>query len=154
MDKAATPAERAYHRNLERTRPQTLVPQRDSDANRDVLASRDSALSQLPYLKLKTGANLLGQFESQYIPRVFCTTLPHVVGGPDFPGRPSWRRIYDDSEPVSLNLYTTMMASRCEYQVRTDWDLQPGLFSLAFASRVNLGQPRAIRRALRRGAGE
>ena len=47
-----------------------------------------------------------------------------------------------------------MMASRCEYQIRTDWDLQPGLFSLAFASRVNLGQPMAIRRALRRGAGE
>ena len=47
-----------------------------------------------------------------------------------------------------------MMASRCEYQIRTDWDLQPGLFSLAFASRVNLGPSMAIRRALRRGAGE
>ena len=47
-----------------------------------------------------------------------------------------------------------MMASRCEYQIRIDWDLQPGLFSLAFASRVNLGQSMAIRRALRRGAGE
>ena len=47
-----------------------------------------------------------------------------------------------------------MMASRCEYQIRTGWDLQPGLFSLAFASRVNLGQSMAIRRALRRGAGE
>ena len=47
-----------------------------------------------------------------------------------------------------------MMAPWCEYQIRTDWGLQPGLFSLAFASRVNLGQPMAIRRALRRGAGE
>ena len=50
VDKAATPAERAYtvadlSRNLERTRPQSLVVQRDSDANRDVIASRDSALS-------------------------------------------------------------------------------------------------------------
>ena len=49
--KAATPAERAYtaadlQRNLGRARPQTLVPQRDSDANRDAIASRDSALSQ------------------------------------------------------------------------------------------------------------
>ena len=50
-------------------------------------------------------------------------------------------------------MYTTMMASRCEYQIRADWDFQPGLFSLAFASRVNLGQPMAINRALRRGAG-
>jgi len=46
------------------------------------------------------------------------------------------------------------MASRVEYQIRADWDFQPGLFSLAFASRVNLGQPMAIKRALRRGAGE
>ena len=55
---------------------------------------------------------------------------------------------------MSLDLFTTMMASRCEYQIRTDWDLQPGLFSLAFASRVNMGQSMAIKRALRRGAGE
>ena len=47
-----------------------------------------------------------------------------------------------------------MMASRCACQIRTGWDLQLGLFSLAFASLVNLGQPMAIRRALRRGAGE
>ena len=51
VDKAATPAERAYtagdlRRNLERTRPQSSVVQRDSDANRDVLTSRDSALGQ------------------------------------------------------------------------------------------------------------
>ena len=55
---------------------------------------------------------------------------------------------------MSLDLFTTMVASRCEYQIRTDWDLQPGLFSLAFASRVNMGQSMAIKRALRRGAGE
>ena len=104
-------------------------------------------------LQLNTGADLEKQFRSDYIPRVFCTTFPHVVGGPDFPGQERWRR-KGDAEPVPLDLYTTMMASRCEYQIRTDWDLQPGLFSLAFASRVNLGQSMAIRRALRRGAGE
>lgn len=91
VDKAATPAERAYtvadlQRNLNRARPQTLVPQRDSDANRDVLASRDSALSRFSILQLKTGADLEKQFKSEYIPRVFCTTFPRVVGGPDFPG--------------------------------------------------------------------
>ena len=107
VDKAAAPAERAYtaadlQRSLERARPQTLVPQLDSDANRDVLVSRDSALSQFSCLKLKTGANLIRQFQPEYIPRGFCTTLPHVVGGPDFPGQARWRRKYEDSEPVAL----------------------------------------------------
>ena len=87
VDKAATPAERAYtasdlHRNLDRTRPQTLVAQRDSDATRNVLSSRESALSQFSTLSLHTGANLIPQFKNDYIPRVFCTTLPRVVGGP------------------------------------------------------------------------
>ena len=139
---------------MERARRQTLVRQRESDANRDVLASRDSALSQFSCLQLKTGANRIQQFVSGYIPCVFCTTLPHVVGGLDVPGQALWRRNYEGSEPVSLVLYTTTMASRCEYQIRTDWDLQLGLFSLAIASRVNLFQSMAIRRALRRGAGE
>ena len=86
MDKAATPAERAYiagdlRINLERTRPQGLVVQRDSDVNRDVHVSCDSALSQFLTLSLQTGANLIPQFQNDYIPRVFCTTLPWVVGG-------------------------------------------------------------------------
>ena len=89
VDKAATPAERAHTasdllRNLDRTRPQTLVAQRDSDAKRNVLASRESALSQFSTLSLQTGANLITQFKNDYIPRVFCTTLPRVAGGPDF----------------------------------------------------------------------
>ena len=45
-----------------------------------------------------------------------------------------------------------MMAARCEYQIRADWDLNPGLWSLAFASKVNLGLSMSIQRALRRGA--
>ncbi len=53
---------------------------------------------------------------------------------------------------VSLDTYTAMMAARCEYQIRADWDFNPGLFSLAFASKVNLGQSMSIQRALRRGA--
>ncbi len=73
VDKAATPAERAYtaadlQRNLDRARPQVLVPQRNSDANRDVLASRDSALSRFSVFHLKTGADLERQFENEYIP--------------------------------------------------------------------------------------
>ena len=102
VDKAATPAERLYSqadlgRDLERTRPQTLVLQRDSDANRDVASSRDSAFEQFSTLSLQTGSNLERQFESSYIPRVFCTTLPWCVGGPDFPRQPRWRRRYDDA---------------------------------------------------------
>ena len=53
-----------------------------------------------------------------------------------------------------MDMCTTMKPSRVEYQTRADWDFQPGLISQAFASRVNLGQPMAIKRALRRGAGE
>ena len=37
-----------------------------------------------------------------------------MVGGRDFAGQTGTRRRYDDSEPVSLDMYTTMMASRCE----------------------------------------
>ena len=70
VDKAATPAERAYtaadlHRNLERARPQTLVLQRDSNANRNVLVSRDSALSQFSSAVLQMGANLTPQCQKE-----------------------------------------------------------------------------------------
>ena len=47
----------------------------------------------------------------------------------------------------------TIMAARCEYQICADSNSNPGLCSLAFASRVNLGQPMALKRALRGGAG-
>ena len=84
-------------------RAHTLVPQRDSDANRGVLASRASALRQFFSLALKTGANLIQQFRTVYIPRVFCTTLPCVVGGPDFPRQARSRQVFEDSEPASLD---------------------------------------------------
>ena len=45
-----------------------------------------------------------------------------------------------------------MMAARCEYQIRADWDMNLGLWSLYFASKVNLGLSVSIQRALRRGA--
>ena len=156
VDKAATPAERAHSetelgRDLERARPQNLVAQRDSDANRNVASSRDSALTKFSTLSMQTGSNLEHQFESSYIPRVFSTTLPWCVGGPDFPRQPRWRR-RDDAPTVSLDTYTAMMAARCEYQIRADWDFNPGLFSLAFASKVNLSQSMSIQRALRRGS--
>ena len=128
------------------------MAQRDSDANRDVASSRESALSQFSNLSLQTGSNLIHQFHSSYVPRVFCTSLPRCVGGPDFPQQPRWRRQFDDSPLVSLDTYTAMMAARCEYQIRADWDLNPGLLSLSFASKVNLGLSMSIQRALRRGA--
>ena len=70
------PNEAELSRELERLRPQTFVAQRDSDANRDVAISRDSALSQFSNLSLQTGPNLIYQFRSSYIPRVFCASLP------------------------------------------------------------------------------
>ena len=84
VDKAATPAERVrseaeLEREMERQRPQTLVPQRDSDANRNVAGSRESALAEFSTLSIRSGSNLMDQFKTLYIPRVFCTTLPWCV---------------------------------------------------------------------------
>ena len=75
VDKAATPAERIHSRadlirDFERARPLALVPQRDSDANKDIAASRTSALGMCSEFELRTGSNLIHQFETSYIPRV------------------------------------------------------------------------------------
>ena len=151
-DKAATPAERVYHeanlqRELARSRPMVLLSQRDSDAQKNVAASRENALSTVTTLEIQTGSNLLQQFETEYIPRVFSLTLPRQVGGPDFPGQPRRRRCFDDAPTLNLQSYTAMMARRVEAQVRWDWDLLPGLQSLSFASQVN----RAVGISLQRG---
>ena len=97
VGKGATPAERVsgageLQRDLARIRPQTLLSQRDSDANRVVESSRESALSKLSTLSVDTSATLARHFKTDYIPRVFCTTLPWCVGGPDFPRQRGWRR--------------------------------------------------------------
>ena len=157
VDKAATPAERIHSdadllREFERARPLALMAQRDSDVNKDIAASRTSALGMFSELELRTGSDLIQQFKSSYIPRVFCMTFPRCVGGPDFPQQPRDRRRFDDAPAVSLHTFTAMMAARCEYQFRADWDLSPGLFSLSFATKVNLGMSMSIQRALRRGA--
>ena len=92
VDKAATPAERIrsaaeLERTMERTRPNILLSQRDSDARKEVEASRASAFSTFSELDLRTGSTLLDQFQGSYIPRVFHMTLPWCVGGPDLRGR-------------------------------------------------------------------
>ena len=142
VDKAATPADRTYseadlEKDMQRARPQILVPQRDSDANKDVEGSRANAFSQFSNLSLRTGSVLEKQFEPLYLPRVFNITLPWCVGGPDFDKQQS-RRKTAAGPPVSLDAWTALMASRCESQMRFDWDFNPGVSSLAFASKVNL----------------
>ena len=102
VDKAATPAERVrseaqLEREMERQRPQTLVPQRDSDAKRDVASSRESARSEFSTLSIQSGPNLIDQFKASYILRVFCTSLPWCVGGPDFRQQSRWRRHFEDA---------------------------------------------------------
>ena len=81
VDKAATPAERAWSaealgRNMERIRPTVLLAERESDAATEIEASRCSALSRLSCLELCTGSKLVDQFQGSYIPRVFNLTLP------------------------------------------------------------------------------
>ena len=46
--------------------------------------------------------------------------------------------------------FTEMMANRVEANIRWDWDLNPALWSLSFASKVNLGVSMSIKRCLRR----
>ena len=45
-----------------------------------------------------------------------------------------------------------MMAARCEYQFRADWDLNPGFLSLSFTTKVNPGMSMPIERVFRRDA--
>ena len=87
VDKAATPAERIFkeedlERDLERGRPLLLVPQRDSDANKDVEASRLSAFGKFSELALQTSSNLVPQFCTSYIPKVFSFDCSLVRGWP------------------------------------------------------------------------
>ena len=157
-DKAATPVERTWfqedlRRDMDRARPQNLVSQRDSDANRNVPASQLSAFSDTSTLNLRTGSNLIDQFRSEYIPEVFGLTFRWRVGGPDFTGgRTRYRRSLVENAPfVSLKEFTSMTVARVESQFRWDWDLLPALYSLNFASEVNLSTSLAIKRCLKRG---
>ena len=139
-------------RNMDRARPQLLVAQRDSDANKDVEGARANAFAQCSTLSLRTGSILEKQFEPSYVPRVFNITLPWCVGGPDFPKKES-RRKKEKGPAIALDTWVALMASRCESQIRFDWEFLPGIMSLNFASKVNLGMSLSINRALRRGAG-
>ena len=156
VDKAATPAERIRSaaelaRTMERTRPNILLSQRDSDARKEVEASRASAFSTFSELDLRTGSALLDQFQGSYIPRVFHMTLPWCVGGPDLRGRTRYRRSSEDAPALTLDEFTAMIPRRVEAQMRWDWDLVPAVWSLRFATKVNLGASLSIKRTLAGG---
>ena len=157
-DKAATPADRAFseaelERNMSRARPQIILAQKDSDANKNIEASRNNALEQYSELRLGTSSTLLGQFKPDYPARVFHASLPWQAGGPDFYKDKNPRRRADEAAPdMPLDTFTCMNASRVEYNIRADWDLLPALWSLNFSSQVNTMLGMSIRRCLSRGA--
>ena len=131
VDKAATPAERAYAesdlaRLMRRARPLTMTAQRDSDANKDVQESRTSALSQFANVNLQVGSALEQQFVPTYVPRVFSAALPWCVGGPDFKHQSSRRSVVDNPR-LSSATFTSMLSSCCEYQIRADPELLPSV---------------------------
>ncbi len=130
-----------------------MMAQRNSDANKDVAAGRVSAFSKFSEVDLRIGSLLEDQFQTNYLSRVYPLTMPWCVGGPDFANKPRQRRCYADAPKVNLDAFTAMMSQRCESQFRTDWDFNPGLWSLAFASKINLPTTMSITRALRRGGG-
>ena len=155
VDKAATPAEPLrseddLQRDMGRSRPLLLFPQRDSDANKEVGPSRLNAWSQVNHLTVTTGSKLIDQFCSSYIPRVFSLSLPFCVGGPDFRGQARHRRTAAEAPVLDLDAFTAMMARRVEAQIKWDWDLLPGLWSVSFASKVNMSVSLGMRRSLRR----
>ena len=160
VDKAATPAERlpstkALSRDLDRARPLYLLAQRDSDANKDVRTSHAHAWDQVTQMNIATNSSLIKQFLPTYLPRVFHLAMPYLVGGPDFPRQPRPRRCLDQDAPI-LNLATwvQMAASNCLAQIRWDWDLVPGAWSLHFASEVNTGLSLSLKRAMKRGGAD
>ena len=125
VDKAATPAERLFNvpdllREMDRARPIILSTQRDSDALKEIEASRASAFSRFSVLELRTGSKLADQFQGSYIPRVFNLPLPRMVGGPDLRGRERFRRHSADAPALSLEAFTRMLPRRVEAQIR--WD--------------------------------
>lgn len=155
VDKAATPAERptseeALARDMDRARPLHLMAQRDSDAQKDVVASRKHAWSQVSILDMTIGSTLIDQFNSRYIPRVMHMAFPLCVGGPDFPGKPRDRRGRPGDAPfLSLAAFTQMVACRPEAQFQWDWQLCPAVLSLNFASLVNTSASLGLKRAMR-----
>lgn len=126
VDKAATPAERpsstaALSRDLDRARPLYLLAQRDSDANKEVLASRAHAWDQVTNMNIATRSSVIKQFLPTYLPRVFHLAIPYLVGGPDFPRQPRPRRCVDrDSPDLNLGAWVEMAASNCLAQFRLD----------------------------------
>ena len=138
--KAAAPAERHYNAEHAFTgrRPNQLLLQRDSDANKCVDASRTAALDKHASLKVQTGSELLPQFHSSYFPRVFPFTLSVLSSGPDFrstdrdphhqPAAPPW---------LGLGAYAAAMARQAPAQIRWDWAFLPAVQSLNFVSTVN-----------------
>ena len=138
-------------RNMNRVRPNLLLAQRDSDARKEIEASRSSAFSTFSELDLRTGSKLLDQFQGSYIPRVFHLTLPWLVGGPDLRGRERFRRTSGDAPALTLDAFTAMVPRRVEAQMRWDWDLVPSVWGLRFATKVNLGASLSIKRRLRAG---
>ena len=155
MDKHATPAEvlkseESLQREMDRSRPLLLMAQRDSDANKEIESSRLNAWSNVSHLNVNIGSDLIDQFSTSYISRVFNLSLPRYVGGPDFHGRTRDRRTESDAPLLLLNEFTEMMAARVESQIRWDWDLLPGLWTLCFASKVNTSASLGFRRAMKR----
>ena len=80
----------------------------------------------------------------------FSLSLPFCVGGPDFRGQARHRRTAADAPVLNLDAFTAMMARRVEAQIKWDWDLLPGLWSLSFASKVNMSVSLGMRRLLQR----
>ena len=92
----------------------------------------------LQEMKLATSSSLISQFVPSYLPRVFHLAFPYLVGGPDIPRQYRPRRGNDKENTwIGLPKWVKMIASNSLTQLRWDWDLLPGAWSLNFPSEVN-----------------
>ena len=93
-------------------------------------------------LKIKTGQQVLDQFEPWYFGVAFAFVFKYCLGMPDLPAwskKPRWRR--PQSAPhIGLASWTRAMARRIEAQINRDWTFGFASWNLLFRSAVNLAR--------------
>ena len=102
----------------------------------------DPKAASIRALKIKTGQQVIDQFEPWYFGVAFAFVFKYCIGMPDLPAwskKPRWRR--PSSAPhIGLASWTRAMARRIEAQINRDWTFGFASWNLLFRSAVNLAR--------------
>ena len=93
-------------------------------------------------LKIKTGQQVMDQFEPWYFGVAFAFVFKYCLGMPDLPAwskKPRWRRP-QTAPHIGLASWTRAMARRIEAQINRDWTFGFASWNLLFRSAVNLAR--------------